>query len=167
MGLLLNQNSDRGLRSGLNISVPKQSSSFSLSLLSKKFLEVIPRSMWSIRYGMRAAAQSDFTVPQFRVMAILWQESRTNSELAEQIGISVPAMSRMVEGLVNLRLVTRVPQEHDRRQVKLELSSEGKKRFQRLRKATEGIFNEKFATLDAGKRTKLMEGLAVLEELFP
>lgn len=138
-----------------------------LSELSRCFVEVIPRSMWSIRYGMREAAGKDLSVPQFRVMATLWQRSRTNGELAEQMGVSVPAMSRMVDGLVEAGYVIRVPQDHDRRQVKLELSLAGRRTFRRIQKHTHELFVSRFSGLNAGQRQGLQDGLSVLEILFP
>ena len=139
----------------------------SLQDLSRHFVEVIPRSMWSIRYGMREAAGQDLTVPQFRCLAMLSRKSRTNGELAERMGVSVPAMSRMVDGLVGLGLLIRVPQATDRRQIKLELSLDGRRKFQRMRRHTHGLFVSKFSVLEEGKRRRLREGLAVLGELFP
>jgi DNA-binding MarR family transcriptional regulator len=135
--------------------------------LTKKFINVIPRAMWAIRYGMRAAAEAEFSVPQFRVMASLSHESRTNSELAELIGMSVPAMSRLVDGLVGEGVITRVPQERDRRQISLVLSADGRRRFSKLRRSTQNLFNAKFSALSLEQRSKLAEGLAVLEVLFP
>ncbi|MGK5082182.1 MarR family transcriptional regulator [Bdellovibrionota bacterium FG-1] len=135
--------------------------------LAQHFIEVIPRSMWAIRHGMRAAAHAQFSVPQFRVMARLWGGSTTTSELAELIGTSVPAMSRLVEALVALGLIMRAPQSHDRRQVLLVLTAEGRKRYSRFRRTTQGHFKEKFSMLSDQERKKLADGLVVLESLFP
>jgi DNA-binding MarR family transcriptional regulator len=99
-------------------------------------------------------------------MARLWDRASTNRELADVIGISVPAMSRLVDGLVNSGLVTRTPQQHDRRQVLLELSPEGRKSFCRLRKTTRGVFTDRLSSLSREEQRKLDEGLAVLESLF-
>src|SRR4051812_40889160 len=115
--------------------------------LPQKFIEVIPRTMWAIRYGMRSVSRTELTVPQFRVMAALWHGPKTNSALAESIGISVPAMSRLVDGLVGSGIVVRTQNPQDRRQVGLELSPEGRKRFSKFRKCTQDLFSEKFAAL--------------------
>ena len=139
----------------------------SLSGLSRAFVDVLPRAMLSFRAGIREAAGENFTMPQFRVMTQLRKRSCTNGELAELMGVSVPAMSRMVDGLVELGYVVRVPQDRDRRQIKLELSMEGRRRFRRLQKHIHDVFVVKFTGLDSGKRDGLLGGLNVLEELFP
>jgi outer membrane protein TolC/DNA-binding MarR family transcriptional regulator len=138
-----------------------------LSDLSRSFIEVIPRSMWSIRYDMRAAKGSDLSVPQFRTLALLWRGRRANGELAEQIGVSVPAMSRMVDGLASTGYIDRFPQAHDRRIVLLGLTRRGRSAFRRIREQTQDSFMERFAVLDPQRRQKLMEGLQVLGDLFP
>jgi DNA-binding MarR family transcriptional regulator len=134
--------------------------------LSRSFVEVIPRSMWSIRYAMREAAGAELTVPQFRCLAMMSRRPRTNGDLAENMGVSVPAMSRMIDGLVQEGYVVRVPQEHDRRQVNLELSLPGRRKFEKMRKQTHELFRGKFEGLAEDKRRRLREGLEVLREIF-
>lgn len=122
--------------------------------------------MWAIRFGMREAAGKELTVPQFRVMAQLWKQPSTNGDLAEIIGVSVPAMSRLVDGLVEGGLVTRFPEVRDRRQIRLELTLSGRRTFQRLKRHTQGVFSARFSELSETERGKLQEGLAVLGKLF-
>ncbi len=140
--------------------------SIELTELARDFIETVPRSMWAIRYGMREAAGQELTVPQFRVLAQLSIQSRTNGELAERIGVSVPAMSRLVDGLVEGEFVVRFPETRDRRQVRLELSPSGRRKFQRLKKHTQSLFSARFSELGETDRRKLREGLEVLGKLF-
>lgn len=139
----------------------------SLSELSHTFVEVLPRAMWTLRSGIRQAAGENFTMPQFRVLTRLRKGSSTNGELAEAMGVSVPAMSRMVDGLVEMGFVVRVPQDHDRRQVKLELNADGRRKYRRLQKHIHSVFMERFARLSAERRQTLSSGLDVFVELFP
>src|SRR4051794_23646748 len=67
--------------------------------LSRTVLEVIPRAMASIRAEMRGLARPEFTVVHFRVLAQLSSGPRTASELAENIGVGLPAVSRLVDAL--------------------------------------------------------------------
>lgn len=140
--------------------------SIELTELAREFIEAVPRSMWAIRFGMREAAGKELTVPQFRVLAQLSTQPRTNGELAELIGVSVPAMSRLVDGLFEGGLVARFPEARDRRQVRLELSLSGRRTFQRLKKHTQGVFSARFSELGETDRRKLREGLEVLGKLF-
>jgi DNA-binding MarR family transcriptional regulator len=138
-----------------------------VSDLSRAFVEVLPRAMWSIRAGVRQAAGENFTMPQFRVLTQLLKRSSTNGELAELMGVSVPAMSRMVDGLVEMGFVVRVPVHNDRRQIKLELGPEGRRKFRRLQKHIHGVFVDRFGALSPDRLDALESGLKVFEELFP
>src|SRR5262245_43856422 len=100
---------------------------------ARHLLEVIPRAMRSIRTEMRRKAQPELTVPQFRVLARLSISPATNGEVAEWIGVSVPAMSRMVELLARRGYVQKERQSEDRRQVRLLLSAKGKSHFLKIR----------------------------------
>ena len=145
-----------------------QSEPVSAPDLSRLFIELIPRAMWSIRFGMREASGKDLSIPQFRVMAQLWNRARTNGELAEAIGVSVPAMSRMVDGLVEAGYVQRGTQERaDRRRVQLGLSPAGKRAFRKMQSHTQELFAERFAGLESARLRSLSDGLGVLQELFP
>lgn len=136
------------------------------SALSKRFLQVIPRTMWSIRTEMRSKERGHITVPQFRVMAQLSKNPATTSELAIKIGISNPAMSRMIDGLTHKALVIRKPNKNDRRQVQLELSKKGRAIFERILGETENQFTQKFSQLDVQHKKTLADAFEILEGIF-
>jgi DNA-binding MarR family transcriptional regulator len=133
--------------------------------LARTLIHVIPKSMWLIRYGMRDAARDEFSVPQFRVLAQLFGGPRTNSDLALQIGISVPAMSRLVDGLVKAGWVTRVQNVKDRRQSNLKMTAAGNKRYLALQEQALASFELKLSHLNEEQQRALAQGLSILEEL--
>jgi DNA-binding MarR family transcriptional regulator len=143
--------------------------------LSRKFIEVIPKTMCSIRQEMREVIRSSpagrsalcgRTFAQFRVLAQLRGQPMSNRELAEATGSSIPAMSRMVESLVKKGLVERRLDTADRRQVVLTLTSEGLLCFEQLTRVARGRFSRRFTALSDDKKSQLVAGLQVLEELF-
>jgi DNA-binding MarR family transcriptional regulator len=82
-------------------------------------------------------------------------EARQVSDLAETFGVSVPSMSRAVDGLVTRGLATRVEDADDRRVRRVEITAKGKKLVERLlvvRKAGMEAFAE---SLSAAQRRKL------------
>lgn len=134
--------------------------------LSRRFIDIIPKTMRSIRSELRGVAQADFTVPQFRVMAHLARGSLTSSELSEALGMSLPGVSRMVDGLVRRGVLTRIPSPEDRRSITLGLSARGKRRYLAVRRATQATFSRMFSRLDFEQRTALAAGLDVLDRIF-
>lgn len=134
--------------------------------LSEQFIDIVPRAMWAVRSEMRLAAKPEFTVPQFRVLAQLCRGHLCLSEVAEMIGTSLPAMSRLVDGLVKKKLVSRLPYANDRRQVQLSLTSLGEKKFLSLRTKTLSKFEKDFSLLSESERSTLKAGLQVLSKVF-
>jgi DNA-binding MarR family transcriptional regulator len=135
--------------------------------LSRKFIDVIPRTMRSIRNELRNDVRNELTVAQFRVLGYIGRhEQSSNRELAEHIGVKPPVMSRLVETLVKKGFISRASASEDRRQVILKLSPRGKKRYEASRQAAREKFAVRFATLGRQQRDSLAKGLAVLEEIF-
>ena len=74
--------------------------------------------MRTIRKEMRSHRESDLSVPQFRVMIYLNRNKGASlSDVADHLGLTLPAMSKMVGGLVDRNLVSRQINTGDRRYV--------------------------------------------------
>jgi len=68
---------------------------------ARGLLTGVPSVMRFIRYQMRQHRQAELSVPQFRSLVFLsHNENASLSEMAEHLGLSLPATSRMVELLV-------------------------------------------------------------------
>lgn len=132
---------------------------------AKALLEVIPRAMVTIRLEMRRLAKGDLTVPQFRVIARLSRAESTNAEIAEWIGVSAAAMSKMVDMLVRRELVKRVPGT-DRREVRLSLTPAGRRLFERLSGGVQKNVAERIARLSREQKDRLEVAVDVLKEVF-
>ena len=136
--------------------------------LAKTFLEVLPKTMWLVRAEIRLAARRKsrgaLSVPQIRVLAQLNRSPKTNGELAEILGVSVPAMSRLVDGLVRRRLVLRMTQRQDRRSATLSLSPAGRKYFVSVMRTVETRFSKQFAALNPEQSRALAVGLGILQD---
>ncbi len=134
--------------------------------LSGHLLDVMPPIIRSIRAAMRDIKRSNLTVPQFRVLGFVSLQPCTNKQLADWQGVSLPAMSRMVDYLARRGLLLRAPDTVDRRQVQLQLSKKGAAEFKRLRHAIQTRLAERMTTLPEKRKEILAGGLAVLKELF-
>lgn len=88
-------------------------------------LEAVPVVMRLIRNYMRQH-RSGLTVPQFRTLCYLSSAPKSSlSDSADFIGLSLPAMSRMVDGLVEKGLIDRRTCQNDRRHVRLSVTPLG------------------------------------------
>ena len=74
----------------------------------------------------RDAAPGVLSLAQYLLLEPLADGPRTNRELAEMAGISAPTATRMIDGLLERRLVTRVEDPTDRRAVVISLTAKGR-----------------------------------------
>ncbi len=82
-------------------------------------------------------------------------EVRQVGDLAETFGMSVPSMSRAVEGLVRKGLATRVEDPDDRRVRRVAITAKGKKLVDTLLVVRQAGMEAFAATLTAAQRRKL------------
>jgi DNA-binding MarR family transcriptional regulator len=82
-------------------------------------------------------------------------EARQVGELAETLGVSVPSMSRAVDGLVKKRLATRVEDPDDRRVRRVAITERGKKLVETVVVVRQAGMETFAASLTAAQRRKL------------
>jgi len=82
-------------------------------------------------------------------------EARQVTDLAEALGVSVPSMSRAVDGLVRKRLASRVEDPLDRRVRRIEITARGKKLVEALVVVRQAGMETFAASLTAAQRRKL------------
>ncbi len=82
-------------------------------------------------------------------------EARQVGDLAEALGVSVPSMSRAVDGLVKKRLATRVEDPDDRRVRRVAITAGGKKLVDTLTVVRQAGMETFAASLTAAQRRKL------------
>jgi len=83
------------------------------------------------------------------------RESRQVGDLAEALGVSVPSMSRAVDGLVKKRLATRVEDAEDRRVKRVAITDRGKQLVDTLLVVRQAGIEAFAASLTAAQRRKL------------
>src|SRR5579885_2923881 len=134
--------------------------------LAKLLLDVLPPSMHQIRLVMRSVKPVDLTVPQFRIVGSIFRGRNQPSEIAKHQGVSLPAMSKMIHGLVKRGLIKRSVHARDRRQIELKLTKQGEALYREVRARTQSKLSKKMSGLNAGERSKLEGGLAQLKKIF-
>lgn len=83
------------------------------------------------------------TIPKFFLMKFLYYHGRRKtSEISELLGISLPAVSEILNSMENENLIIRTHDENDRRVVAIELSQEGKALVNSLEKNNQSLIEE-------------------------
>ena len=129
--------------------------------------ETVPCMMQSLRAQMRSRRGADLSVPQFRALLFIGRRSRCSlSEVAQHVGTTLPAMSKLVDGLVSRNLIARVPETEDRRRLALSLTAEGAALRDLVRSETQASLADLFARVPPDERTMIVRAMERLSPLF-
>jgi DNA-binding MarR family transcriptional regulator len=132
-----------------------------------ELLEVVPRVMRVIRARMRQHRATALSVPEFRTLGFLSLHTGASlSAVADHIGLTLPSMSKLIDGLVERKLVTRESDLADRRRVTLALTARGRALLQSARAPTQAYLAEVLAALAPADRTTVVQAMRVLRPLF-
>jgi MarR family transcriptional regulator for hemolysin len=134
---------------------------------AQEILEVVPSIMRTIRTEMRRHRTADLSVPQFRTLAFIDRNADASlSDVAEHIGLTLPSMSKIVDGLVTRKFVTRQTAPDDRRRMTLALTARGQTALQSSRAATRACLAEDLAALSDRQRETIVQAMQILRPVF-
>jgi DNA-binding MarR family transcriptional regulator len=134
---------------------------------ARQVLEAVPLVMRAIRAEMRSQRESDLSVPQFRVLVYLNRhEGASLSDIAEHMGLTLPSMSKMIDGLVNRQLVARRLNPADRRRVTLAPTARGRSAMLAAHKATESRLAERLTVVPPEERRTIGQAMQILAAAF-
>jgi DNA-binding MarR family transcriptional regulator len=118
--------------------------------------------------ALTAAAVDQFsrdpiTLPQYRTLVVVaGHPGATAGEVAAELGVSAPAVTRLVRTLTRRTLITRRTDEHDRRQVRLRLTPRGTDLVASVTRAREQQFRRAVQRFSDADRDTLLSSLEQL-----
>ena len=134
---------------------------------AREVLDVIPIVMRSVRKQLRKHGAEVLTVPQFRTLAFVNRRKGASlSEVADHIGLTLPSMSTLVEGLVVHDFVIRSTQRDDRRRMNLVLTPRGEAMLKTARAGTQAYLAERFSALTGTERGIVVRAMRTLRQVF-
>jgi DNA-binding MarR family transcriptional regulator len=105
---------------------------------------------------------------QLRALTALRQKGETNlAQLAEDIGVTVSTASRLVDRLVGSNWVDRAPAEHDRREIRLNLTDSAERLLRRYDDRRVELLKECVHRIPADRRDAVVGALAELTQVAP
>lgn len=132
-----------------------------------EFLEVLPLIMGSLQCEMRHDPATTLTMGQFRTLVFLSRDGTSSvSQLADFLGLGLPATSKIADGMVASGMVNRRGDPSDRRRVLLEISSAGRNELLATRAIAHNHLANMLTPLSESDRTRLLETIRSLRPLF-
>lgn len=109
----------------------------------------------------------DLSEPQFRTMGFLYyRKGASLSDVASHLGLTLPTMSKMVDGLVKRELVAREGDPNDRRRVILRMTDPGKSAFETAKRQTNARLAEMLKTLTPDEQAAIVSALRIIRPVF-
>lgn len=130
-------------------------------MIPKKLLTSIPLSIRTIRRLTAECLDGSITLQQFRVLRLV-EEGMGQTEMADTLQVTMAAISKMINALVEKKLVTR-SQGKDRRCLTLKLTAQGKKILKLVTDHVARRLEIGLKRLDTKEKGDLLKGLEILE----
>lgn len=123
--------------------------------------------MRHIRQEMRSHRWAQLTVTQFRALIFASvREGPSLSDMAEHIGLSLPAASRVADLLVRRGLLRRRQGMADRRRVALSATRLGEAMYNKAHRATRAALARRFDAISLSERLLISDAMLILRRVF-
>ena len=134
---------------------------------ARQVLETVPAVMRTIRAEFRGQRSRDLSVAQFRTLAYIKNNDGASlSSLAAHIGLTLPSISKLIDGLVGRGLVTRSSDQEDRRKICLQLTGTGKNELEAAYDHTQAFLVDKISSLPKEDLDTVSRSMQILKSLF-
>jgi DNA-binding MarR family transcriptional regulator len=134
---------------------------------AREILETVPLVMRFIRDQVRRRRTTGLSLPQFRTLAFLGRMNNASlSAAAEHLGLSLPAMSRLINGLVGHRLVERQTVLTNRRQIALALTVRGRATLEKVRNEIRLRLTDSLEIVPTGEQKAVQRAMQILHRIF-
>jgi len=134
---------------------------------ARDVLETVPVVMRFIRDQVRQRRATRLSLPQFRALTFVHRTRNSSlSAAAGHLGLSLPAMSRLVDGLVADGLVARQTVSTNRRQIALALTGRGRATLKKARNEIRIRLAAALKPLPAAEQKTVRHALRALQKIF-
>ncbi len=138
-----------------------------LQTCARDLMEIAPQIVQSIRVEMRRGRGSELTIPQFRALRFVQRNPDISlSDLAEYLGLTLPSVSKLIDGLVKQALILRQESTVDRRKMTLGLTEAGETIVNTSRAEAQAKLARNLASLSQEDLQKIHQSFELLGDLF-
>jgi DNA-binding MarR family transcriptional regulator len=132
-----------------------------------ELLEVVPQVMSAVRTQIRCQHSGGPSVPEFRALTFLDRHAGASlGDVADHMGLALPSMSLLVDGLVGRKLVRRESCPRDRRRVMLALTGRGRAILKTAYASTQAYLAQVLSALPPNERVTVTQAMRLLRPLF-
>ena len=132
-----------------------------------EIIDAVPIVMRVIRSKLREHGAVEMSVPHFRTLTFIYNNDGASlSDVAEHIGLSLPAMSTLVDGLVTGGLMVREENREDRRRMTLSLTRRGRSKLDSAYKAARVQLARRLRRISSTDCSTIITAMLLLKTTF-
>ncbi|HTP02137.1 MAG TPA: MarR family winged helix-turn-helix transcriptional regulator [Anaerolineales bacterium] len=134
---------------------------------AQQVLDTVPLVMRTVRAQLRTHRRADISVPQLRAMGYIDRNDGASlSDLANYIGLTLPSMSKLIDGLVARKLIGRAADSRDRRRICLSLTPLGREELRAAHRSTERFLADQLSGLPDEDLKTVSDAMRLLKAVF-
>ncbi len=134
---------------------------------AREVLETLPLVLRVIRAEIRRSRFPDFSLPQFRTLAFLGRNRGAMlTDVAEHLGLSLPAASKLIDALVSSKMVSRKTDPEDRRRMILVLTAAGERKYGVAMDSAVQMLASRVAALSDQENGQVVQAMKLLRAVF-
>jgi DNA-binding MarR family transcriptional regulator len=134
---------------------------------AREVLEAVPAVMRFIRAQMSSHRALDLSVPQFRSLVFIERNGGSSlGEVAENLGLTPPSASALINVLQGRGMLSRRDSPGDRRRLTLKITSEGRHALAQSRAETQKCLSAMLSGLDAQEIVTITRAMRTLHRVF-
>jgi MarR family transcriptional regulator for hemolysin len=138
-----------------------------LDTCAHDLMDTAPKIVQAIRVEMRRGRGSDLSIAQFRTLGFIQRNPDSSlSDLADHMGLTLPSVSKLVDGLVKQKLITREESVADRRRLTLVLTQNGESIVNSARVNAQANLARILSGLTTDELTTIHQAMKLLYPLF-
>jgi MarR family transcriptional regulator for hemolysin len=137
------------------------------SQCARELMDTVPQIIQAIRVEMRLGRGANISIPQFRALRFIQRHPDSAlTRLAEHLGLTLPSVSKMVDGLVRQELVIRQESSADRRRLTLVLTATGESIVNQSRASAQSSLAQTLDALSESELEAVIRAMQLLQPLF-
>ncbi len=138
-----------------------------LETCAHDLMDTAPQIVQAIRVQMRLGRGANLSIPQFRTLRFIQSHvDSTLSLLADHLGLTLPSVSKLVDGLVKQDLVSRQESTSDRRCLALLLTPAGEAIVNSARAGARVSLAKSLSRLSTEELETIHRAMELLNPLF-
>lgn len=138
-----------------------------LDSCAHELMDTTPKIMQAIRVEMRRGHGSDLSIPQFRSLRFIQRNRNSSlSDLADHLGLTLPSVSKLIDGLVKQGLIDREESTTDRRRLTLVLTQKGESIIDSALASAQAHLSSILSDLSNDELKTIHQALELLNPLF-